>query len=268
MKRRSEGVILASVGMILYGLEPVVISYNPSNPFSFAFFSALIASLILLPFSNIEESKLNWKRGFLIGTFGTFLAYISYSLGAKMSTAVNAALLTRAEVLFSFVLSYLILKERITSKRIIYSLLVVLGVSIVITQGKSVKLNPGDILLLLVPLFWQLGHVIAKRTQASPQTIAFLRNSFGSLLLFPLALFAGIEFTSYSIAEGLIIALGQLIWYSAIKRIDLSLATAIITPAPAIAIGVALLTGASVTSWHIIGFALITLGTIALTRSS
>ncbi|HII61198.1 DMT family transporter [Pyrococcus horikoshii] len=266
MEERSEGVILALIGMLLYGLEPVVISYNPVNPISFAFFSAFLASLILLPFANFEEVKVNWKRGLFIGFFGTFLAYLAYSFGTKMSSSVNAALITRTEVLFSFILSYVILGEAISKSRIAYSTLVIIGVVLVMTQGKRVTLNPGDGLLLLVPLFWQMGHVIAKRTKAGPQTIALLRNSFGALFLFVPALLTGISFTLYSVVEGVIIALGQLIWYSAIKRIDLSLATAIITPAPAVAIGIALITGTPVTPWHIFGFLFITVGTLGLTR--
>ncbi|MDK2869333.1 MAG: hypothetical protein PWP39_568 [Pyrococcus sp.] len=267
MEERSKGIALVLIGMILYGLEPVIISYNPVNPISFAFFSALFASLLLIPFANFEEVRVEWKRGVLIGFFGTFLAYLSYSFGVRMSTSVNAALITRTEVLFSFLLSYILLKESITRRRVGYSALVVIGVILVITQGKRVSLNPGDGLLLLVPLFWQLGHVIAKRTRGSPQTIAFLRNSFGTLFLFLPSLFTGMSFTFYSVLEGMIIAFGQLIWYSAIKRIDLSLATAIITPAPAVAIGIALLTGTPVTLWHVAGFVLITLGTLGLTKA-
>ncbi|MFA4669147.1 DMT family transporter [Pyrococcus kukulkanii] len=264
MRRKSEGVLLALSGMLLYGLEPVVIKANPTNPISFAFFSAFIASLILIPTVNLQEAKATWKRGALIGFFGTFLAYISYSIGARLSTAVNAALITRAEVLFSFILASIFLREKITGRRAFYSLLVLSGVAMVITQGKGLEVRVGDFLLLLVPLFWQIGHVIAKKTKANPQTIAFLRNSFGSLYLLPLAVATGLEFTPYSVAEGFIIAFGQLVWYASIGRIDLSLATAIITPAPAVAIGVALLMGEPVTLWHLSGFALIIFGTLGL----
>ncbi|AFK22543.1 putative Permease, drug/metabolite transporter (DMT) superfamily [Pyrococcus sp. ST04] len=250
--------------MILYGLEPIVIKANPSNPASFAFFSAFLASLILLPFVDMNSVKNNIKKGILIGFFGTFLAYLSYSAGARLSTAINAALITRAEVLFSFILAYIFLGERITIKRAVYSFITLAGVIAVITRGKIVEPKMGDILLLLVPFFWQLGHIIAKKTNATPQTIAFLRNIFGSLFLLPLALVSGMEFTIYSVPEGVIIALGQIIWYASIRRIDLSLATAIITPAPAVAIAVALIMGEELTSWHIIGFTLITVGTLGL----
>ncbi|WP_461863265.1 DMT family transporter, partial [Thermococcus sp.] len=218
MKREALGTLLAAAGALLYGLEPVVIKANPSNPISFAAFSALCASIILWLFltassqwREIRERPSHLKKAFLMGLFGTALAYISYSYGARLSTAINASLITRSEVLFSFLLSWIFLGERITKRLISYALIILSGLVLVITQGKLIEPHPGDLLLLLVPLFWQSGHVIAKRLPYSPYTIATLRNTFGFLILLPLAILTGPEFPKLAIAEGIIIALGQVI---------------------------------------------------------
>ncbi|ASA77547.1 DMT family transporter [Thermococcus sp. 5-4] len=273
MRQETLGALFAIVGMFIYGLEPVVIKSNPSNPISFAAFSALVASLLLwvklIVSGELEEIRRNpgdLKRAFLVGLFGTALAYLAYSFGARMSTAINAALITRSEVLFSFFLSWLFLGERITRRLVGYSTAILVGLIVVILQGRSMELHLGDFLLLLVPLFWQLGHVIAKRLPYSPPTIAALRNTFGFLLLFPLAIATGLEFSRFVIAEGLVIAVGQLVWYRSIKLINLSKATAIITPAPAVAIGLGILLGESFTIYHAVGFLLITLGTLGAVR--
>ncbi len=269
MKREALGTFLAAAGALLYGLEPVVIKANPSNPISFAAFSALCASIILWLFltassqwREIRERPSHLKKAFLMGLFGTALAYISYSYGARLSTAINASLITRSEVLFSFLLSWIFLGERITKRLISYALIILSGLVLVITQGKLIEPHPGDLLLLLVPLFWQSGHVIAKRLPYSPYTIATLRNTFGFLILLPLAILTGPEFPKLAIAEGIIIALGQVIWYKSIKLINLSKATAIITPAPAVAIAIGIALGESFTLYHLAGFLLITLGTL------
>ncbi|WP_456398389.1 DMT family transporter [Palaeococcus sp. (in: euryarchaeotes)] len=273
MNREAQGTLLALLGMILYGLEPVIIKSNPSNPLSFAAFSALFASIFLWIFvllagnwRDLEENPAHIPKTFLIGLFGTALAYLSYSYGARLSTAINASLITRAEVLFSFVLSYVLLKERITKKQGIYSLLVLLGLILVITQGRIITPKRGDVLLLMVPLFWQIGHVIAKNLPYNPYLIATMRNTFGGLLLFMFALSSGLEFHPLSIAEGIIIAVGQVVWYLSIKRINLSKATAIITPAPAVAIGLSILLGERFTLYHAAGFVLMTLGTLEITK--
>ncbi|WP_456453955.1 DMT family transporter [Thermococcus sp.] len=269
MNRETLGTLLAVAGAFLYGLEPVVIKANPSNPVSFATFSAFFASLILWPlilagpgWKEIAEKPRHLKKAVLMGFFGTSMAYLSYSYGARLSTAINASLITRSEVLFSFLLSWLFLRERITRRLISYAAIILTGLTLVITQGKAVEPHLGDVLLLLVPLFWQSSHVIAKRLPYSPYTIAALRNTFGFLLLLPPALLTGMEFSKLALAEGAIIALGQVIWYRSIKLINLSKATAIITPAPAVAIALGILLGESFTAYHAAGFLLITLGTL------
>ena len=273
MKRESTGVLFAITGTFIYGIEPVVIKSNPSNPISFAAFSALVASLLLWgsllwtgKWEEIRANRGDLKKAFLVGLFGTALAYLAYSFGARMSTAINAALITRSEVLFSFMLSWLFLGEKITRRLVAYSLAIIVGLAIVILQGRSLELHIGDFLLLLVPLFWQLGHVIAKRLPYSSPTIAALRNTFGFLLLLPLAIATGLEISAFVIAEGLVIALGQLVWYRSIKLINLSKATAIITPAPAVAIGLGVLLGERFTVYHFLGFLLITLGTLGAVK--
>ena len=274
MRRETLGALFAVAGTFIYGLEPVVIKSNPSNPISFAAFSALVASGFLWGsllwsggWKEIEKERSGLKKAFLMGLFGTALAYLAYSFGARMSTAINAALITRSEVLFSFFLSWLFLGEKITRRLIGYSAAILAGLVVVILQGRSMELHLGDFLLLLVPLFWQLGHVIAKKLPYSPPTIAALRNTFGFLLLLPLAVATGLEFSRFVIAEGLVIAVGQLVWYRSIKLINLSKATAIITPAPAVAIGLSIMLGESFTLYHAVGFTLITLGTLGAVRT-
>ena len=139
------------------------------------------------------------------------------------------------------------------------------GVFLVVAQGKRPELLKGDVLLLLTPLFWQLGHSIAKRTAYSPLTIATLRNTFGGLVFLVPALWIGFAFTKLALAEGVIIALTQSLWYSAIARINLSKATAILTPAPALTVLIStLFLGEGFTLSHLAGLTLITAGTLIL----
>ncbi|ANF23412.1 DMT family transporter [Thermococcus piezophilus] len=273
MEQESLGTLFAMIGMLIYGLEPVVIKSNHSNPVSFATFSALTASLILWGnllwsgrWREIKDNRKGLKGAFFIGFFGTALAYLAYSYGVRLSTAINASLITRSEVLFSFFLSWVFLGERITRNLVAYSAVILAGLVLVITQGGSMELHFGDFLLLLVPLFWQLGHVISKKLSYSPITIAALRNTFGFLILLPFAVATGLELSKFILAEGLVIALGQIVWYRTIKLINLSKATTIITPAPAVAIGIGVFLGERFTPYHALGFLLITLGTLGAVR--
>lgn len=169
MKCETWGTLLALMGLLVYGTEPLVIGSNPTDPVSFAALSALFASVLLAPFAAFElrqddvpltPGKLG--KASLVGLFGTTLAYLAYAVGTRLSTPVNAAILTRSEVLWSFVLSWIFLRERITSRLAAHSALILLGILSVIVPGKGLSPHAGDLLLVLVPLFWQISHVIAK----------------------------------------------------------------------------------------------------------
>ncbi|WP_297437340.1 DMT family transporter [Thermococcus sp.] len=274
MSRETKGTLLAFMVLILLGIEPVVIKANPVNPLSFASLSALFASLFLWPVlmarghaREILEKPEELKKAFLTGLFATAIAYSLFTYGTRLSSAVNSAILTRFEVFYSFLISWLLLRERITGRAVVSALALIVGVFLVVGQGKRPELMKGDFLLLLTPLFWQLGHAVAKRTAYKPLTIATLRNTFGGLILLVPVLLKGFAFTGLALAEGLIIALTQSLWYSAIARINLSKATAILTPAPALTVllSIAVLRE-SVTPHHIAGLTLITAGTLLVSR--
>ena len=272
MKKEVEGTLMAFAVLLLLGVEPVVIKANPVNPLAFASLSAIFASLFLWPAlllggygREIREKPGELRKAFLTGLLATAMAYSLFSYGTRLSTAVNSAILTRFEVFYSFLISWLLLRERITRKAVVSALALIAGVFLVVTQGKRPELLKGDILLLLTPLFWQLGHAVAKRTDYSPLTIATLRNTFGGLLLLVPAIVTGFAFTKLALAEGIIIALTQTLWYLAISRINLSKATAILTPAPAVTIGVAIVfLGERVSIHHLLGFILVASGILAV----
>ncbi len=144
--------------------------------------------------------------------------------------------------------------------------MLIAGVFIVVLRG-AMSVRKGDVLLLLTPFFWQIGHAMAKKTDYSAITIAALRNTFGGLLLIPVAIVTGIGFTKFSLAEGVIMALIQSVWYGSIRRINLSKATAILTPAPALTVILSYtILGEIPAINQLIGLGLITLGTIIISR--
>jgi drug/metabolite transporter (DMT)-like permease len=272
VNKEVEGTLLAFLVLLALGLEPAVIKANPSNPIGFitlsVFFAAFILWVVLLAtgkFREIQTKPGELKKAFLTGFFATAIAYSLYSLGTSMSTAVNSAIITRLEVFYSLAIGWLLLRERVSEKALTASVLLFGGVFLVLTGGKWITPRKGDLLLLLTPLFWQLGHTVAKFTDYSPLTIATLRNTFGFLLLLPLAFMSGIRLTKLAVAEGIIIAATQALWYASISRINLSKATAILTPAPTVTIAVAIaFLGEKVGVYHLLGFLLVAAGTLLI----
>ncbi len=134
VRSESLGTLLAVGGLFVYGVEPLLIESNPTDPVSFATLSALFTSVLLAPFAAFDWRKNNVPltpaklgKASLVGLFGTTLAYLAYAAGTKLSTPVNAAVLTRSEVLWSFLLSWVFLRERITTRLAACSTLILLG---------------------------------------------------------------------------------------------------------------------------------------------
>ncbi len=270
MNAETEGTLLAFLALLALGLEPAVIKANPSSPLGFIVLSVFFASLVLWAvllatgrFREIREKPAGIKKTFLTGLFATAIAYSLYSLGTSMSTAINSGIITRIEVFYSLAIGWLLLRERVSGKTVAASLLLFGGVFLVLTQGRLITPRKGDVLLFITPLFWQLGHAVAKFTDYSPLTITTLRNTFGFLIMLPFAFVGGVEFTWLAVMEGLIIAATQFLWYASISRINLSKATAILTPAPAVTIAVAVaFLGEKVSVYHFLGFLLVAAGTL------
>jgi drug/metabolite transporter (DMT)-like permease len=142
-------------------------------------------------------------------------------------------------------------------------------------------LNWGDILVLLTPLCYQISHFFSKKllnkTDLSPLFIATGRTLYGGIFLFLLSQIAGIHewsilakhnMLSLFIFYGIVVyALSYLTFYEAIKRINLSKASAIISVYPAVSILLAWFILREVPDvYQLAGFFIILLGIFRLSQ--
>lgn len=274
------------VEIILAGLFPVITKYGVGfiNPLFFAAISALIGAGFMLIFLKFRKelrqlfSKELLLNLFLIGLFGTFLSSIVFFFGSTMTSGINASILLQVEPIYSIVLSFFLLSELIRKKQVAITLLILSGTIIVLYNG-VLSINMGDILILLTPLFWQIGHVVARKTleKTSSYVVSGARVFYGGILLFILSLIPG--FSEYEfltdpgimlifVFQGIIVYVGSMIvWYEAIGRINLSKATAIIAPYPIFSVILAwIFLGETVSIYQLAGLAIIIAGIILLSR--
>ncbi|MBS7267580.1 MAG: DMT family transporter [Candidatus Freyarchaeota archaeon] len=254
------------------------------EPHFFAAISALVgAGFMLLVLKLRGELRKLFTREllgnlFLIGFFGTLLSSILFFIGSTMTSGINASILLQTEPIFSIILSFFLLGELIRKKQIAATLLVLCGTIIVLYNG-VLSINAGDILILLTPLAWQIGHVYARKTFEKTNTfiVAAGRVLYGGVLLFLLSL--NPSFRQYQLLtdvgiillflfQGIIVYIGSiLVWYEAIKRINLSKATAIIAPYPVFSVILAwIFPGEKVSIYQLAGLAIIIAGIILLSR--
>jgi len=279
-------MIFVFIQIITAAVQPILtkLAVGTINPLFAASVSSLIGVIIpLILLARNRElkiifSKKNLKELLMIGFFGTLMTYLLFFSGAKLTSGINTAILLQSEPIYSLLLGYFILKEKITSKQILSTLLIIVGVIIVIYNG-AISFNIGDLLILLTPLFYQLSHVIAKKTIKRIGTVAVQggRYLYGGLMLLIISSLLGMnqfniltDFQNLStlFMLGIIVAgIGTLSFYEAIKRINLSKATAMIAPYSVISVILAwFVLKETPTVYQIIGLVLILVGIFSLAK--
>src|SRR6056297_1368452 len=150
-------------------------------------FLALIMLLLFIFLKGYQKNLLKIRPVFpkllLIGILG-FSLDITAFLGLQLSTASNAAILLKADVLFTNFISILVFKQRFTKTDWLLTAFILLGTFFVIDiDFANFKLNGfGDLLFILSALFVALNGFIIKSVQTDKRvkvrdtTVAFYNN--------------------------------------------------------------------------------------------
>ena len=195
LNKKYIGAIYLSLASSIWGGTFVVSKYilnyiPPLTLITLRYILAVLALFIFIKFISKEKlKKITKKDGFLfllIGFIGYFLSISLQFLGTKLTDAHTGSVLTASTPAFTIIFAKLILKEKITLKKIISLLIASLGVLVVIGYGGSNGFNfLGDLALIGAAITWALLSVLVK--------IASKNNS--SLIVTAYAIFIGLIFT-------------------------------------------------------------------------
>ena len=187
----------------------------------------LVAIIILVPLLiKVEGIPSIHKKDiiflFLQALSGVFLFNIFMLYGLTKTTAIEGGIITSTLPAVTGVLSFFILKEKLTTNVVIGILLAVLGMVIINVYGVLSNIGNGSSSLfgnffifgavISEALFIIFGKFVAQRV--SPLAISTIVSFFGAILFFPFALFEcnQFEFKEVSITEwGLILYLGLVV---------------------------------------------------------
>lgn len=218
----------------------------------FLLLACALASVFFLPYLckngrwKLLTDKKVWPQCLAMGTFGTALPMTVFMVALNYTTPVNGAILNQFEIIYSLILSYIILKERPNLRQVGGSLLILLGVAMLLWRaGTSVQLK-GDLMIIGCLWMFQVSHIFAKKLPAhmAPQLISAARALFAipalAVLVVCLAALQGpLIFQSCATLWSMLFLcaavsyfLGNTYWYQAIRNMDLSKATAIILSYP------------------------------------
>jgi len=226
-------------------------------------------------------------RAFLVlGVSGVVLSmHIAY-WGIYTTTAANAAILQAASPIMIALGARLYLGERLRRTQQAGVVLSMVGVLLVVTEGRLAELAPsewrlGDFLTLLGLVAWTVYTVYGKRLLATvPPALATTGGYVcGTLVIVPLAvvtlpimprprLTSPIVWTVL-VYHAVLGAIAHLWWYAAVERVGPSRAAIFLNVTPLVGMGLAaLLLDEPIGRWQVAGVALVLAGVALTTRVS
>ena len=122
----------------------------------------------------------------VLGFFGVFLHHTSLNYGQQWVTAAASSVLAQSAPLFSVLIAFLCLKERVSAWRWGCVLLGLAGVVVVIWGDRGIgDINPQGLLILLAACSWSVYFAIQRRhaQRYSPLTMACYMVWSGTLML-------------------------------------------------------------------------------------
>jgi drug/metabolite transporter (DMT)-like permease len=270
--------------MVTYGMVPVLgHKWSASmDPLLFGGLASIAGAFPLLAGLGASNHhgdllKIRFFPYFLgLAIFNT-LATAFFFLGTARTTGMNTGLLLQLEPFYSMILGALFLGEAFELSQGGAVALMVAGAALIVYRGAS-AFNAGDLLILAVPLFQQLSHVVTKQILhklSAPTVIPAVRLLLSGVVI---SVFAATRnpsalqaLSSPSVwlsvlVFGLIFrGLDCYLWYEAIARIPLVRASALIPVSAAISFaGAMLILGEPAEPRHYKGIGLILAGLLWL----
>ncbi|MDA1585219.1 DMT family transporter [Bacillus cereus group sp. TH230-1LC] len=196
MKQTILGAICLSLAASIWGGMYVVSKYvlDFIPPLTLVWLRFIIAFVVLYFFLKIAEKKQkkkitirkkDWLLFAWIGFIGYFISITCQFIGTKLSDAHTGSLVTSATPAFMIIFAAIILKEKLTARRLLSTIIATIGVIIVI--GWDIEIGSyfiGTIILVGAAITWALLSIYVKIASAR----------FSSLVITTYAIFFSLFF--------------------------------------------------------------------------
>src|SRR5215208_7374679 len=278
------GLGAASIWGGMYVVSKVVLEIIP--PFSLVtlrlILGAVTLAIILLLRGFLKISRVQVLQFLGVGLVGYGVSLSLQFLGTKLSTAANGSLVTSATPAFVLLFAWMLLRERITGRRMLALFLATLGV-IAVIDPRSAKLDPelflGNLSLIGAAITWALYSVLVRKVTQNADVLLFSLIAFMGGL--PIVIPAGAWELSTTgmgtITPGVIVgvlflgiictALAMVLWNTAFAFVDASVASLTFFAQPVVGTLLGwLFLGERITPLFLLGGFLIGLGLVISTR--
>ena len=274
----------------IVGFSPIMGKYAVGivSPALLVFLATLIGVLYFTPWitkNHKWQELLNtkmWGNFLFIGTFGTALPFTISLISLHYTTPGNAAILQQSELLYSLLFAIVFLKEFPSKKQLLGSTLILVGVLIILLKEKYTPRWTGDLLIVGSTWMLQAGSTVAKKLPKSLdyRVIGMARNLFAlpalTIILAVMLIYhesfvlkPNFQFWSVLGYTGFLkYGLAMVVWYKAIRALDLSKVTAIYLSYPVLSLLISLILGLESPSYHqFLGLAITCLGAYWISKT-
>lgn len=243
-------------------------------------FWQLVASLPLLVFEqagakkrgNADAPKLTTKAVVIALLTGAMfgLSTWMYVVAAEKAGPVNMIIALQAYPLFAMIIEAIFLGKRKSAAEIGFTALMIAAIVYLTTEGtfRVSEISWWSAFALGIPMLWAVAHILIRRVlmsaQVTPNQITVSRLVISGVFLLALygitvadgtltGALSDLAFQRAAIVMGLAYYVELILWFNAVRHIDVSLASSITVPAPAVTmlIAVAIL-GDAVQAYQIV----------------
>lgn len=263
----------------IVGLSPIMGKYAAGliSPAVLVFWGTVLGVLYFAPWITKHHkwgelfARNTLGKFLFIGTFGTALPFTVFLIALHYTTPGNAAILQQSELIYSLIFAAIFLREFPSRGQLGGSTLIVLGVLIILLKEQYTPRWTGDLLIVGSTWMLQAGSTVAKKLpkHLDYHVIGMARNLFAlpALIVILSVMYALHQpFTFHPTPTAWMVlgytglmkyGLAMVVWYKAIRALDLSKVTAIYLSYPVLSLLLSCVLRMDTISWHqVIGLAI------------
>ncbi len=281
-----SGLTAAAIWGGMYVVSKVVLNVIP--PFTLIttrlLLGGMVLWLVLARRGGLRVPARQFWQVFGVGAIGYGISLGFQFVGTKLSTAANGSLVTSATPAFILLFAALILREKITTRRLLALLLSTLGVLAVI-DPRSARIDPelflGNLSLIAAALTWALYSVLVRLVtrQLDVLSVSFIAFLGGLPIVVPAGVLENSVQQIGAITPGIIAgvlflgiictALAMALWNNAFAQLDAGLASLTFFAQPVVGSLLGwLFLGDRITVLFLLGGVLIAFGLVIASRET
>jgi len=253
------------------------------NPEIYTFLRVLLVAFILglilvvFDFKKVKNlRKRNWLLLVLIGLVGGSVPFLLFFKGLKITSSAEGSFIHKTMFLWIAILASVFLKEKIDRKFLFGALILLFANSLLLKKFHFLP-DRGDLLILIATIFWAIENTLSKyllsTSNLDGKTVAFGRMFFGAIFIWIYLIFTGqiseifvlnLKQINWVLITGIILLFYVLTWYSGLKFIPVSKASAILLLGSPITTILNLISGIKIPQREIISGVLIFVGIVTI----